>query len=66
MGDLQQKEYLTVEDISEMLGVAPDSVRQWIRDKRLKATRPGRQWLVKREDLEKFLKERTNIQDEEP
>ncbi len=61
---MQQKEWLTAEDISEMLGVPVDSVRQWIRDRRLKATRPGRQWLVKREDLEQFLRDNSNIADE--
>jgi excisionase family DNA binding protein len=62
---VQQKEWLTAEDISEMLGVPVDSVRQWIRDKRLKATKPGRQWLVRQKDLDEFLKDNSNISDDQ-
>jgi len=61
---VQEKEWLNAKDISEMLGVPQDSVRQWIRDKRLKATKPGREWLVRKSDLEEFLKENSNIRDE--
>jgi len=62
---LEEKEWYTVEDIYEYLGKSTpiDSIRQWIRDKRLKATRPGRQWLVRRVDLEKFLEDNQNIPD---
>jgi len=51
--------WLTVENIYEMLGrkVPMDTIRSWIRTKRLPAYKPGRTYLVKREDLERFLKE---------
>jgi len=64
---LEEKEWYTVEDIYEYLDKSTpiDSIRQWIRDKRLKATRPGRQWLVRRADLEKFLEDNQNIPDKE-
>jgi excisionase family DNA binding protein len=52
-------EWLTIEDIYEQLNrkVPKDTIRSWIRSKRLPAYKPARAILVKREDLEKFLRE---------
>lgn len=52
-------EWLTVEDISNELSVHPDTVRGWIRDRKLRATKLGREYRIKREDLSKFIEERT-------
>ncbi|HEU5379339.1 MAG TPA: helix-turn-helix domain-containing protein [Ktedonobacteraceae bacterium] len=54
-----QKEWLTIEDIYEELdhSVPLDTIRSWIRSKRLPAYKPGKGYLVKREDLEKFLRD---------
>ena len=51
------REWLTIEDIYQELGgtVALDSIRSWIRTKRLPAYKPGKTYLVRRDDLEKFL-----------
>jgi excisionase family DNA binding protein len=57
------KQWLTAEDIADELGVPVETVRVWIRRKErpLPAYKPGKQYLIKREDLEKFLEEsRTN------
>jgi excisionase family DNA binding protein len=61
------KQWLTPEDISQELGVPVETVRSWIRRKErpLPAYRPGKNYLVKREDLEKFLEESRTIPDEE-
>jgi excisionase family DNA binding protein len=55
----ESTEWLSVEEIFEILGrhVPLDTIRSWIRTKRLPAYRPGRSYLVKREDLEKFIRE---------
>ena len=55
----REPEWLTVERIYELLNrsVAIDTIRSWIRTKKLPAYKPGRVYLVKREDLEKFLRE---------
>ncbi len=60
-------DFLTVEDVFERLGrkVPMDTIRSWIRSKRLPAYRPGRTYLIKREDLEKFLRESRTTPDEE-
>ncbi len=52
-------DWLTVEDIYEELGkrVPMDTIRSWIRTKRLPAYKPGRAYLVKREDLDKFIRD---------
>jgi excisionase family DNA binding protein len=59
-------DWLTVEDIYEVLGrrVPMDTIRSWIRTKRLPAYKPGRAYLVKREDLEKFIRESRTMPDE--
>jgi excisionase family DNA binding protein len=52
-------EWLDIEDIYELLGrkVPLDTIRSWIRTKRLPAYKPGRSYLVKREDFERFIRE---------
>jgi excisionase family DNA binding protein len=59
-------EWLTIEDIYERLDkkVPRDTIRSWIRSKRLPAYKPARTILVKREDLEKFLRESRTVTDE--
>ncbi len=56
---MQDKTWLTVEDIHEILNrsVPIDTIRAWIRSKKLPAYRPGKAYLVRREDLERFLRE---------
>jgi excisionase family DNA binding protein len=61
------KQWLTVEDIAEELGLPVETVRVWIRRKErpLPAYKPGKQYLVKREDLDRFLEESRITPDEE-
>jgi excisionase family DNA binding protein len=56
---VEDKTWLTVEDIYELLNksVPLDTIRAWIRSKKLPAYRPGKAYLVKREDFEKFIRE---------
>ncbi len=63
----REPEWLTVERIYELLGrsVAIDTIRSWIRTKKLPAYKPGRVYLVKREDLEKFIRESRTMPDSE-
>jgi excisionase family DNA binding protein len=58
-------EWLKVEDIARELDMHVDTVRGWIRDGKLKATRLGRDYRIRREDYEKFLQERTTHDDTE-
>ncbi len=49
-------DYLTVEEAAEMLDYHPESVRQLIRDGKLRADKKGTMWLVYREAVEEFKK----------
>ena len=51
-------EWLSVEDIAKDLSVTIDTVRAWIRNKKLRAYRVGRDYRIKRSDYHKFLEER--------
>lgn len=58
-----QKEWLSVEEVAETLGVHPDTVRGWIRDKKLPASRVGN-YRINRRDLDKFIRDRRTVDDE--
>jgi excisionase family DNA binding protein len=54
------KGYLTVEEVAKQLGLSEYRVRELIREKQIRAVKIG-QWKIKPEDLEEFVKARTNI-----
>jgi len=58
-------QWLSVEDIARELGVHVDTVRNWIKQKRLIAYRVGRDYRIKREDYDKFLEERRTLKDDD-
>lgn len=55
MNDL--KNLLTVQEAADRLKVTPQYARKLISEEKLQATRIGKQWVVKLEDLEKYIKE---------
>ena len=57
--------WMTVEQIAQDLQVHPTTVREWIRNKKLKAAKFGRDYRIKREDYERFIEEHYNTDDEE-
>lgn len=57
-------EWLSVDDIARELNIHPDTVRSWIRERKLKATKLGRDYRIKRVDLDKFLEDRTTSPEE--
>jgi len=50
-------EFLTVQEIAEILKVNAKTVRNWIDEGDLKAAKFGRQYRIDREDFEKFVEE---------
>jgi excisionase family DNA binding protein len=58
-------EWLTVEEIAQELKMHVDTIRGWIRDGKLKATRFGRDYRIKRKDFDKFVEDRTRPGDTE-
>lgn len=61
-----ETEWMSVEDIYERLNkkIPLDTIRSWIRNKKLAAYKPGKTYLVRREDFEKFIKESRTKPDE--
>ncbi|MFH1878932.1 MAG: helix-turn-helix domain-containing protein [Candidatus Omnitrophota bacterium] len=53
------KEYLTVPEVAEKLGLTDEWIRDLIRKKEIKAVKIG-QWKINPEDLEEFIKSRRN------
>jgi len=54
------KKYLTVRQVARKLGLTEEWVRDLIAKKEIKAVKIGH-WKVKPQDLEIFIKSRTNI-----
>ena len=52
---MPEEELLSVEQVAELLGLHVRTVRAWVREGRLKATRPGKQYVIARQDLEALL-----------
>ena len=61
------KQYLKVKDVAELLGLSEDTIRNWINrlHKKLPAVKAGRDWLIKREDLDHFLEDQKNVREDE-
>ena len=53
------KDYFTVRQVSRKLGLSEYRIRELIREKQIRAVKIG-QWRVKPDDLEEFVKARTN------
>jgi len=58
-------EWLTLQQIADELQLHIETVREWVRTKRLAAYKVGRDYRVKRTDLDKFLEERRTKPDNE-
>ena len=53
------KDYLKVRQVAKQLGLTEYRIRELIREKQIRATKIG-QWRIKPQDLEEFIKARTN------
>ena len=58
---MPEKEYYSVEEIAQKLGVSVEAVRGWIRSLQLPAYRVGKEYRIKVEDYEEFLKHRRTV-----
>lgn len=58
MSQQRPDEWLSVEEIAQILKMDEETVRRWIRSKQLKGYRFGRDLRVRREDFDKFVQER--------
>jgi len=56
MTSLYVTTYVTTAQAAKRLGVSRRRVRQFIKDGRLDAEKPGRDWLISRRSLDSFVK----------
>ena len=52
---MTNEQYYTTEEVAKMLKVAYLTVYRWIQDGKLKAYKAGKQYRVKKEDLNRFI-----------
>ncbi len=53
-----EKDYYTPQEIADKLNLKPDTIREYIRRKELPAYRFGRDYRIKKDDYEEWLKKR--------
>lgn len=51
---------LTVHEVAEALKVKETTIRTWIRDRKLRAIKMGKEYRVDADDLESFIQDHTN------
>ena len=56
-----QKQYLTVAEVAEVLGVSEKTVRNYINHGMLKAYKLGTGWKMEMVDVEAFIQKQSNI-----
>lgn len=52
---MTKEEYYTIEEVAEMLKVVYLTVYRWIQEKKLIAYKAGKQYRIKKQDLDKFI-----------
>ena len=52
---------LTIHEVADLLKMKEATVRGWIHDGTLRASKFGRDWRVTQKDLERFVEERSNV-----
>jgi excisionase family DNA binding protein len=57
----EMEQLLTVEQVAEACRVSTKTVRRWLERQELTALRLGRQWRIRRRDLELFLHARVHL-----
>lgn len=59
------QDWLTADEIAEDLRVNVSTVREWIRQKKLKAAKFGRDYRIRRKDYEEFIEQHYNVDNSE-
>ncbi len=61
----EKVEWMTVEQVAQELGVHPDTIRGYIRERELPAVQLKRTYRIKRKDYEEFLRRRYTGKEEQ-
>jgi len=56
MTNMREEQYYSIEEVAKILKVAYLTVYRWIQTKRLVALKAGKQYRIKKEDTDNFLK----------
>lgn len=51
---------LTPEQAAEILNISPKTLRNWLREKRIRGVKVGREWRILQGDLEDYLQKLHN------
>ena len=54
---MEKKDIMRVDEAADLLGKHPDTVRSLLRKGELPGRKIGREWIMLKSELEKFLKE---------
>lgn len=57
-----QDQYYSIDEVATTLKVAYLTVYRWIQGGKLKAIKAGKQYRIKKEDLDKFIKGKNKIE----
>jgi excisionase family DNA binding protein len=55
---------MTVHETAEHLKVKESTIRAWIRQEKLRAIKFGREWRIAVRDLERFINDNANVDDD--
>jgi excisionase family DNA binding protein len=55
-----KEEYYTLEEVAEMLKVVYMTVYRWVHSGKLKSVKAGKQYRIRKSDLDKFLENKSN------
>ena len=61
VGDMKLYE---VEELAEFLGVGLPTIRKYLREGRLKGTKPAKRWYVSEEALKEYFRPEPEVQEE--
>ena len=53
----QSEQFLSVDEVAQILKMDIETVRKWIRQKKLKAYKFGRDFRIRRDDFEQFVRD---------
>ena len=51
----EELQWYTTDEVAKMIGIVPETVRDWIRDKKLNAKKLGREWRVSTADIKELM-----------
>lgn len=55
MSDMNQDNYISIEEAAEYLGIKPVTLRNWIKKTDIPTRKIGKQWKFKRSELDEWV-----------